>query len=84
MRPSLDVAAELRAATCFWKEQDPCPERAFGSFSGAFPSLGIRADIGFRIYAKRFADGIFSFAFRISRLRFKHEPWVPNFPCCWQ
>jgi len=36
--------------------------------------VGIRADIGCRIYAKRFADGIFSFAFRMSRLRFKHEP----------
>jgi len=39
-------------------------------------SLGwqITADIGFRIYAKRFAEGTLSFAFRISRLRFKHEP----------
>ncbi len=34
----------------------------------------ITADIGFRIYAKRFAEGTLSFAFRISRLRFKHEP----------
>jgi len=55
-----------------------CTERAFGSVSRVFPSLGKEntADLGFRIHAKRFADGTLSFAFRILRLRFKHEPWL--------
>ena len=52
------------------------------ALAGHFPACGRESGQiqGFRICAKRFADGTFSFAFRMSRLRFKHEPVIAKPP----